>query len=67
MLVRLVLTAGLVACSAVLLRVLAVSGFGWEAAVLVVMLVVQLFALGMNQVARIGRGLSDATRRPGDG
>lgn len=67
MLVRLVLTAGLVACSTALLRVLEVRGFGWEAGVLVAMLVVQVFTFGMIQLARRRRGLSDATRRPDDG
>ena len=66
-LVRLLLTAGLVACSAALLRVLEVRGFGWGAGVLVVMLVVQVFTFGMIQLARRRRGLSDATRRPDDG
>ena len=67
MLVRLALTAGVVACSAALLRMLAVSDFGWEAVVLVVMLVVQLFVLAMNELARGARGLHDSTGRPGDG
>ena len=64
MIVRVVLTAGLVACSTALLRILTVRGFGWEAAVLVVMLVVQLFVLATIQPVPGARGLPDTTQRP---